>query len=436
MVVPGVVLLVIAAACSSGGDKGDTTGDNGAGKNIGRVSVLNAMEPSEAQALQSTIDEDINKNADYVATLEANANFEEQVKIRVEGGNPPDIAMYPQPGSVIEQAKAGNAVALEDLGLDVEAMKQTFGEYFMDLGEYNGKHYAVPTNVNLKSMIWYPKDDFDAAGYKVPTDWQGLLDLSQQIQDDGGTPWCVGFESGGATGWPATDWMEDIMLRTAGPDTYDKWVTHDIPFNDPSVVKAGQLFGDVMFHDGWVLGGAAQTPSIAFGDAPLPMFKDPPGCWLHRQANFIVAFFPSTAVAGTDYAFFPFPTIDDPSQSAALIGGELSVVFRNAPEVKDFVEKFSGEQVQCDQGGSTATSRISPNTNVAPSCYANAILSEASEVTTAAIQSGNARFDASDAMPSAVGSGSFWTGMVKYLQGGPDSLQGVLDDIEKSWPTS
>ena len=106
MVNPGVILLVIAAACISDGDKGTTSG--GASANIGRVSVLNAMEPSEAQALQATIDEDINKNADYVATLEANANFEEQVKIRVEGGNPPDIAMYPQPGSVIEQAKAGN----------------------------------------------------------------------------------------------------------------------------------------------------------------------------------------------------------------------------------------------------------------------------------------------------------------------------------------
>jgi alpha-glucoside transport system substrate-binding protein len=429
------VLVVLATACRSGnGSNSNATGT--AGQNIGRVSVLSAMEPQEAQALQTVVDNDINKNADYVATIEANADFEEQVKIRVEGGNPPDVAMYPQPGSVIEQAKAGKAVALEDLGLDVSKMEKDFGPYLMGLGEYNGKHYGIPTNVNLKSMIWYPKAAFDKAGYQIPGTWDQLMALSAQIQKDGGTPWCVGFESGGATGWPATDWMEDIMLRTAGPDTYDKWVTHAIPFNDPSVVKAGQLFGDVMFHPGWVLGGAAQTPSIAFGDAPLPMFKNPPGCWLHRQANFINAFFPSDAVAGKDYDFFPFPTIDDPSQKAALIGGELSVVFRNAPEVKDFVEKFADAKVQCDQGGSESTSRISPNVNVASSCYANKILAEASDVTAAAITSGNARFDASDAMPSAVGSGSFWTGMVKYMQGGPDSLQGVLDDIEKSWPTS
>jgi alpha-glucoside transport system substrate-binding protein len=303
----------------------------------------------------------------------------------------------------------------------------------MGLSEYQGKHYAVPTNVNLKSMIWYAKDDFDKAGYQIPKTWDELLALSSQIQSDGGTPWCVGFESGGATGWPATDWMEDIMLHSAPAETYDKWVTHETPFTDPAVVHAGELFGDIMFHPGWVLGDAAQTPSIAFGDAPLPMFKEPPGCWLHRQANFINAFFPSTAKANVDYGFFPFPSI---GENTTLIGGELAVVFRNAPEVVDFLKKFSDTKVQCDQGGNAATSRISPNANVQSSCYANEILGQASETVTQALQSGDARFDASDAMPSAVGSGSFWTGMVKYLQGGPDTLEGVLADIDKSWPAS
>ena len=124
---------------------------------------------------------------------------------------------------------------------------------------------------------------------------------------DGGTPWCVGFESGGATGWPATDWMEDIMLRTAGPDVYDQWIAHEIPFNDPAVESAAQVFGDVMFPEGNVLGGADQTPATAFGEAPTPMFDDPPSCWLHRQASFINAFFPGGAEAGVDYDWFPFP---------------------------------------------------------------------------------------------------------------------------------
>jgi alpha-glucoside transport system substrate-binding protein len=340
--------------------------------------------------------------------------------------------MYPQPGAVIEQAEAGNAISLEDLGFDIGELEDTFGEYYLSLAEYEGEHYGLPTNINLKSMIWYPVDDFEEAGYEVPETWDDLIALSDQIVEDGGTPWCVGFESGGATGWPATDWMEDIMLDTAGPEVYDQWVSHEIPFNDEAVVTAGERFGDIMFADDYVLGGADQTPAIAFGDAPTPMFDDPPGCWLHRQANFINAFFPEDAEDGVDYDWFPFPEID---QQNTLFGGEFSAIFRDAPEVRDFLERFSGEEVQCAQGGERASSRISPNVNVGEDCYVDPVLGDASEVLTTALADGTGRFDASDLMPPAVGSGSFWTGMVEYLQGGPDSLEGVLDDIEASWPT-
>jgi alpha-glucoside transport system substrate-binding protein len=425
------VLLLVAAACAA--DEDDGGGDGGAEEsaNTGSVTVFNAMEPEEADALQGVIDEMINADADYTAELEASADFEEQAQIRIQGGNPNDIMMFPQPGTVRELASSGDAIALEDLGFDIAELEDTFGEYYLSLGEVDGKHYGYPTNINLKSMIWYPKDDFDKAGYEVPTTFDDLIALSDQIKADGGTPWCVGYESGGATGWPATDWMEDIMLRTAGPDVYDQWVNHDIPFNDEAVVNAGEVFGEVMFTDGYVLGGAENTVATAFGDAPTPMFDDPPKCWLHRQASFINAFFPEGVEAGVDYDWFPFPPID---QQGTLFAGEFSVVFRNAPEVKDFLEQFGGEEVQCAQGGIEATSRISPNINVGPDCYANDLLAGASEVLTEALAEGTGRFDASDMMPAAVGSGSFWAGMVTYMQEGPDSLQTVLDDIEASWP--
>ena len=267
----------------------------------------------------------------------------------------------------------------------------------------------------------------------MPTTWDELTALAEQIKADGGTPWCVGFESGGATGWPATDWMEDIMLRTAGPDVYDQWVAHEIPFDDPAVKNAATVFGEVLFTEGNVLGGADQTPNIAFGDAPGPLFDDPPGCWLHRQASFINSSFPTDSEAGVDYDWFPLPAID---QEGTLFAGELTVVGKNAnrPEVKDFLDKFIGEEVQCEMGGVQASSRISPNVNVGPDCYANEILADASVVLTEALKEGTGRFDASDLMPTEVGAGSFWTGMVEYLQGGPDSLEGVLQEIEDSWP--
>jgi alpha-glucoside transport system substrate-binding protein len=423
--------LLFIVACGDDDDDDDSAGE-GQSENTGSVNVLSAAEPEEADAYNAIFDEMINADADYVAEVEASGDFEEQLQIRAEGGTL-DVAAVPQPGGVIDLAEKGQIVALEDMGFDIDELNDTFGESFVALAEYEGKHYGIPSNINLKSMVWYPKDDFDAAGYEVPTSWDDLVALSDQIVADGGTPWCVGFESGGATGWPATDWMEDIMLRTAGGDVYDQWVNHEIPFNDPAVVTAAERFGEIMFADGYVLGGADATPDIAFADSPLPMFDSPPSCWLHRQASFINSSFPTDAEAGVDYDWFALPGID---QEGTLFAGELTVVGTNAnrPEVKDFLDQFIGEEVQCEMGGVQASSRISPNVNVGPDCYANDILADASEVLTAALKEGTGRFDASDLMPTEVGAGSFWTGMVDYMKGGPSSLEGVLDDIESSWP--
>jgi alpha-glucoside transport system substrate-binding protein len=434
--IPLAVALLIAAACST---SSSSTGGSASGgpteENTGKVNLLSAVDPKEGKQIQDkVIDPDINgAQTGYTAEIEADGNFEQDVKIRAQAGTL-DLAMLPQPGALPDLVATGNAVALEDMGYDIGQLEATFGKPFMDLGVVDGKHYEIPTNINLKSMIWYPKDDFDKAGYTVPKTWDELMALSDQIVADGGTPWCVGFQSEGSSGWPATDWMEDIMLRTAGPDTYDKWVKHEIPFNDPAVLAAAQKFGDVMFHPNYVLGGAANTPSLAFGDAPLPMFDNPPGCWLHRQASFIPAFFPETAKAGVDYDWFPFPSID--TEGGPLFGGEVTMVFRNSPEVKDFLDRFSGTDVQCAMGGYVGSSRISPNVNVSNDCYADQILKDSSDVLKAGLTSGSARFDASDLMPAAVGSGSFWTGMIKYMQQGPDSIQGILDNIEASWPSS
>jgi len=306
-VIPLAVFALALGACggddddddAGGGGGGETTVEGG-GENTGTVNLLAAVEPEEGDAVQAIFDELINSQADYEAEIEASGNFEEQFQIRAEGGTL-DVAAVPQPGAIPDLVDNGSIVALEDLGFDIDELNSLFGESFVALGEYNGKHYGLPTNINLKSMVWYPKDDFDAAGYQIPETWDDLIALSDQIVADGGTPWCIGLASEGSSGWPATDWMEDIVLRTAGPEVYDQWVAHEIPFNDPAIVTAGERFGEILFTDGYVLGGAAATADLAFGDAPAPLFQDPPGCWLHRQASFINAFFPEDAQAGVDY---------------------------------------------------------------------------------------------------------------------------------------
>jgi alpha-glucoside transport system substrate-binding protein len=425
-------VLMVAAACGDDDDGGDDSAGDGNGEPSGTVNVLNAMEPEENDYVQGVVDDVIVSEADYDVEMEASGNFEEDYQIRAEGGTL-DVAMLPQPGAVADSVDQG-AVALEDMGLDIAELEETYGEYLMSLVEVDGKHYGIPSNVNLKSMVWYPKAAFDEAGYEVPETWDDLVALSDQIVEDGGTPWCVGYESEGATGWPATDWMEDIMLRTAGSDVYDQWVNHEIPFDDPAVVEAAERFGEIMFAEGYVLGGASNTPSVSFGDAPAPLFEDPPGCFLHRQASFITAQsgWDPEAEAGVDYDWFPFPAIDE---EGTLFGGEFLVAFRNDPEVVDFMEQFSGEEAQCEQGANVAGSRISPNVNVEADCYANEILADSAAVLTESIENDTGRFDASDMMPPEVGSGSFWSEMMTYMQEGPDSAETVLGNIEASWPS-
>jgi alpha-glucoside transport system substrate-binding protein len=438
VIVLPLVVFMFAAACAAEDEDGGDGGDGGGGgaptqlEDTGTVNVLSAGDPAEVEAYNTILEDMVNSETEYVAEIEASGEAEQQAQIRAEAGTL-DIFLAPQPGLVADLARAGSLTSLEDLGFDIAELESLFGEYFVSLGEVDGQHYGVPTNINLKSMVWYPKDDFDAAGYEVPTTWDEMLALSDQIMQDGGTPWCVGFQSEGSTGWPATDWIEDIMLRTAGLETYAQWYRHEIPFNDPAVLEAAQMFGDVMFAEGYVLGGAENTPNLAFGEAPLPMFDDPPGCWLHRQASFINAFFPEDTEAGVDYDWFPLPPID---QEGTLFAGELAVVGTggNRAEVKDFLDRFMGEEVQCAFGGVQLSSRISPNINVGPDCYVNEILADASTVLTDALEAGTAGFDASDLMPAAVGAGSFWTGMVDYMQNGPDSIEGILEEIEASWP--
>jgi alpha-glucoside transport system substrate-binding protein len=443
VLIPLLAFTLIATACGDDDDDGDssntTTTESGGGgggdlENTGKVALLSAGEPEETDAYQEIFDDLINSETDYEVEVVPAGDFEQQFQIQAEGGTL-DVAAVPQPGAIPELVDKGSIVSLEDLGFDIGELNDMLGESFVALGEYKGEHYGVPTNINLKSMVWYPKKAFDAAGYEVPETWDDMIALSDQIVADGSAPWCVGFESEGSTGWPATDWMEDIMLRTAGPDVYDQWVSHEIPFNDPAVKTAAERFGEILFTDGYVLGGAAATADIAFGDAPGPMFDNPPKCWLHRQASFINSFFPKDAEAGTDYDWFPLPPID---QEGTLYAGELTVVGKNGnrPEVVDFLKRFISEDVQCEMGSVTASSRISPNVDVGPDCYANDILAGASEILTDALKEGTGRFDASDLMPAAVGSGSFWTGMIDYVKGGPSSLDGVLDKIEASWPKS
>ena len=161
------------------------------------------------------------------------------------------------------------------------------------------------------------------------------------IVADGDTPWCVGIESGAATGWPATDWMEEFMLRTTSLENYDKWTTGELPFTSPEVKNAAETLAEIWFNDDYVYGGTAGIVSTFFGDSPAPMFEDPPKCWLHKQGNFITGFFPEGAEADVDYGFFYLPPIDPAYGKPFLVAGDIMAMFNDRPEVRALMEYFT-----------------------------------------------------------------------------------------------
>jgi alpha-glucoside transport system substrate-binding protein len=414
----------------------DTTSDDMVDVSGTEVSVFAAPTGDEGASIQATFDV-YNEATGGVVTYEGSDDFEAQLRIRVDGGNPPDIAITPQPGSICVFADAGEIIALEDMGMDIAALEAAHGGYFMNLGKCaDGKHYSIPTNANYKSIVWYNKPVFDAAGYTVPETWDEMVALSAQMVADGQTPWCIGLGSDAATGWPGTDWIEDIMVRTAGADVYNQWSNHEIPFNDPSVKAAFDTYGEIMFGEGFVLGGAAGVSAIDFRDAPDPMFNEPPSCMLHRQASFIANFFPEP-LPREDAAFFNFPAIDTSLPAAAMGGGELAMVFNNRPEVGAALLSYAGPEYQCIQAsgaGVPGIERISANANTPNDCYVTDTVKLQAAAVAAALGANGFVFDGSDLMPPAVGQGSFWTGMIDWTRGTPTDE--VLDSIENSWPSS
>lgn len=421
----GCTVNVYEAGSGEGGGAAAPAVDTGA------VSIAGAATGADGDAIQSVIDDGVNARADFTATYTGSDAFEQNVLIQIEAGTPPDLGFYPQPGAVVEQAELGNAIALEDMGFDIAELEERYGSYLMSLGEYEGKHYGLPDTINFKSAIWYHPPAFEAAGYEIPETFEDLLSLSDQIVADGAAPWCIGTGSDAATGWPATDWMEDLVLRQAGTDAYDQWVAGELPFDSPEIRAAAETFGEIIFTDGYVLGGAGSISSTDFRDAPDPMFSDDPPCYLHRQATFITAFFPDGLSTGADYDFFPFPPID--GQDGVLMAGGMAAVFNDREEVREFLRMYGEEETQCLYGA-TGTGNISANNSVSPDCYEDPLISQAAESLTTALQEEVARFDASDLMPPAVGSGEFWNGMNEFTNNGPDNLDQVLSSIDAAWP--
>ncbi len=359
--------------------------------------------------------------------------YEQQLIIDAEAGSPPDVAVLPQPGLIGDLAAKGFVVPLGEETATWLAENYGAGPSWAALGTYAGPDgtkalYALPYKADVKSLVWYSPDNFADAGYAVPTTMEELKALTDQIVADGGTPWCIGLGSGGATGWPATDWVEEMMLRTQAPEVYDAWVSNELPFNSPEVVGAMEEFGYFAKNDAYVAGGAAAVAATDFRESPLGLFASPPGCYMHRQASFIPSFFPEGTELGTDADFFYFPAYAEKDLGQPVLGaGTLAFIMKDSEAARAFIEWLKtpiAHEIWMAQTGF-----VTPLKSVNTDLYGSDALKKQGEILANAT---TFRFDGSDLMPGAVGAGSFWTGMVDFVGG--KSAQEVADAIQASWP--
>lgn len=371
-------------------------------------------------------------NIDYQGSSE----FEAQIAVLAEGGDAPDIGIVPQPGLLQRLAAGGWLVPASQPVID--NIDEFWDPIWKEYATVDGTVWAAPLMASIKGYVWYSPSEFEENGWEIPTTLDELTELSETIAAESGhKPWCVGLESGEATGWPGTDWIEDFVLRQAGPEFYDQWVTHEVPFNSPEVIEAFDSVGEYLKNEDMVNGGIGDVStqiSEAFQTAGLPILDGE--CSLHHQASFYETFWNpeggdenTVAPDGTVYAFLlPPVSADDPQ--AVTGGGEFPVAFRDAEEV-EAVRAYLSSDLWANNRVSLG-GVISANKGLDPSVASSPLLEQSIEI----LQSEDTefRFDGSDLMPGAVGAASFWQGIVEWVGGA--STQTVVDEIEASWPAS
>ncbi|MDE0589486.1 ABC transporter substrate-binding protein [Halocynthiibacter sp. C4] len=386
------------------------------------------LERDRFNAVIAYFEEATGANVEYAGS----DSFEQQILIDTEGGSAPNIAVFPQPGLAASLAAKGLLAPLTSE--DADWVRDNFGagQSWVDLATFadeNGDDqlFGMFYRADLKSLVWYVPENFEDSGYEIPQTMEELKALTDQIVADGGTPWCIGLGSGAATGWPATDWVEDLLLRTAEPSVYDQWVANEIPFDDPAIVAAIEEFGAFARNDDYVAGGAGAVASTDFRDSPKGLFASPPQCYMHRQASFIPAFFPEDTVMGEDADFFYFPSYESKDLGKPVLGaGTVMTITNDSKGARAFMEFLKApiaHEAWMAQGG-FLTAHSGVNTAV----YENDAQRKMGDIL---LNADTFRFDGSDLMPGAIGAGAFWTGMVDYA-GGKDATE-VAKSIQETW---
>lgn len=425
----GVAGLASGCLSSSPSENANSDGSAAEGPGKSTISVMYGLGPDTEPGFKADVEKFAAANGITIDFIKA-ASWDTEIRTKVQGGNPPDVGLFPQPGLMCDLAKQGKLVPYD--AATVALNKETLVPGIIEAGTCaDGQVYGLPTGVSVKSVLWTDAPAFAAAGYTAPTTLDELLTLTDTIKADGTAPWCIAAESGGATGWPVTDWIEDLVLRFAGPENYDKWVAGELKNDSPEIRPAWEYFEKIAFTDANVRGGTKSIVATNFQTGGNAMFEAPPGCYLFKQATFVAnkGGFPDSVIAELDTKTGPIPF---PGRTAGenpvLIGGDIAAAFNNDAntlKVRNFIASKENGTEQAKTG------TFSPHTTMDVSALPNKTLQTiASEVLYKATA---ARFDGSDLMPAKVGAGTFWTEPVKWISGQQD-LDATLKNIDDSFP--
>ncbi|MXW96436.1 MAG: carbohydrate ABC transporter substrate-binding protein [Acidimicrobiaceae bacterium] len=394
------------------------------------VTVLGPETGSEAEGFLAGF-EPLRERTGIVVRYSGTRDATTELNLAVEAGDPPDIVIIPQPGRILQFGESGDAVAIPDSIM--ANIGGSYDQFWFDLATTGGNVYGVPNKGDVKSLVWYSPQGFADNGYEIPQTWAELESLMEQMKGNGQTPWCVGIESGAATGWAFTDWMEDMMLRLHGPAVYDQWVSHEIPFNDPRVVEVAEFVGNIWFAEGNVSGGRDLISQRSFREMAAAHLNGE--CMMHRQANFAGAHYLEAGASSLgpdgDVNVFYLPTISAEFGTVVLGAGTHAVAFTDKPETLAVLEyigtaEYANARIASDKGGF-----LSPNRDHDTSLYSSSFDRALAEIL---VSANPFRFDASDLMPGEVGAGEFWRSGTDYVSGSK-TAQEFADDTEDAWPS-
>jgi alpha-glucoside transport system substrate-binding protein len=433
--IAGATLVV--SACSGGSSAAPSTGGGGAsagasaGSSAGtsaaasvpagtKITVTSLWGGSEQESFQKVLDA-FKAKTGIEATYQAQrTDYATVLQNKIQGGNPPDVAIMPGLGFLRQFAATGGIKKISDLGIDANALEANYPPGLLDPGKVDGELYGLMVKFNSKSTFWY-----DPA--KVTTTPKTWDDLKSTLDSLGGQPLSVGAKDS----WTLTDWFEEVYLRQNGADAYKKLFSKDGDWTDGTAAKAIQTMLEVV-NDKYVTGGIKGALNTAFTDAIGQIYGKNAKSQLFYEGGFVGGIatgqINKDLKIGTDIDWFDFPSLGGAGDGAAEIGGDEIAALTTNPGVKEFIQFMTDPESGTTWAQTGAI--ISPIKAVGQDAYPNDLAKkEAAQVANASA----VVYDGSDTLPA--GAPDMGAMLQKAIQGQDPTglLKDFNDGVKSAW---